>query len=49
MRNFLDAVSKILNDELYGKARAILDAPDIATARLLMNKATSDYSDTAPK
>ena len=29
--------------------RAILDAPDMATARLLMNKVVGDYEEKAPK
>ncbi len=29
--------------------RAILDAPDMATARLLMNKVVGDYGEKAPK
>ncbi len=29
--------------------RAILDAPDMATARLLMNKVVGDYVEKAPK
>jgi len=49
MRNFLDATPKHLYDELYGKVRAILDAPDVETARLLMNQVASDYCEKAPK
>ena len=49
MRNFLDATPKSLHDELYGKVRAILDAPDVLTARLLMDQVASDYSEKAPK
>ncbi|GLG01622.1 IS256 family transposase [Alicyclobacillus hesperidum subsp. aegles] len=49
MRNFLDATPKNLHDELYGKVRSILDAPDVETARLLMNQVVSDYSEKAPK
>ncbi|SDX00426.1 Transposase, Mutator family [Alicyclobacillus hesperidum] len=49
MRNFLDATPKNLRDELYGKVRAILDAPDVVTARLLMDQVVSDYSEKAEK
>jgi transposase-like protein len=49
MRNFMDATPKPLHDELYGKVRAILDAPDVETARLLMNQVVSNYSEKAPK
>lgn len=38
MRNILDATPKSLKEELYLKLRAILDAPDIQTARLLFSK-----------
>ena len=40
---------KHLQAEWYGKVRAILDAPDMATARLLMNKVVGDYVEKAPK
>ena len=49
MRNFMDATPKHLRAELYGKVCAILDAPDVATARLLMNKVVSNYGEKAPK
>jgi transposase-like protein len=49
MRNFMDATPKHLQVELYGKVRAILDAPEMATARLLMNKVVGDYGEKAPK
>ena len=45
----MDATPKHLQAELYGKVRAILDAPDVATARLLMNKVVSDDGEKAPK
>ncbi|MGQ7279384.1 IS256 family transposase [Brevibacillus thermoruber] len=35
MRNILDATPKQLQEELYPRVRAILDAPDLETARLL--------------
>ena len=49
IRNFIDATPKHLQAELYGKVRAILEAPDVATARLLMNKVVSDDVEKAPK
>ncbi|MCY0900524.1 MAG: IS256 family transposase, partial [Firmicutes bacterium] len=49
IRNFLDATPKNLQGELYGKVRAILDAPDLDTARLLMEKVVEEYGDKAPK
>lgn len=49
MRNFLDATPKHLHDELYGKLRAILDAPDVETARLLLNQVVADYGEKAAK
>jgi len=45
----MDATPKSLHDELYGKVRAILDAPDVQTARLLMNKVVNDFGDKAAK
>ncbi|WP_206920674.1 transposase, partial [Alicyclobacillus suci] len=35
MRNLLDATPKSLHEDVYTRVRAILDAPDIQTARLL--------------
>lgn len=49
MRNFLDAVPKNLQAELYGKVRAILDAPDVETARLLLNRVVDEYGEKASK
>jgi len=49
MRNFLDATPKALHDELYGRMRAILDAPDLKTARLIYDQVVADYEDRAPK
>ena len=49
MRNFLDATPKALHDELYGRVRAMLDAPDVKTARLLYDQIVADYMDKAPK
>ncbi len=49
MRNFLDATPKPLHDELYGRVRAMLDAPDVKTARLLYDQVVADYEEKAPK
>jgi transposase-like protein len=49
MRNFLDATPKHLHTELYGKVRAIPDAPNVEMTRLLMNQVVVDYSEKAPK
>ncbi len=49
MCNFVDATPKHLHDELYGKVRAILDAPDVETVRLLLNQIVANYSKKAPK
>ncbi|MCL6516793.1 IS256 family transposase [Alicyclobacillus sp.] len=49
MRNFLDAVPKNLQEELYGKVRAILDAPDVDTARLLLKRVVDEYGERASK
>ncbi|EJY54500.1 transposase mutator type [Alicyclobacillus hesperidum URH17-3-68] len=49
MRNFLDATPKTLHDELYGRVRSMLDAPDLKTARVLYDQIVADYGDKAPK
>ena len=49
MRNILDATPKALKEELHGKLRAILDAPDETTARILFNNTLETYQDKAPK
>lgn len=49
MRNLLDATPKALKEELCSQLRAILDAPDIQTARLLLSKTIDTYQDKAPK
>jgi len=49
MRNILDSSPKALKEELYPKLRAMLDAPDLQTARLLFSKTVEDYQDRAPK
>lgn len=49
MRNILDVTPKSLQQEMHGRIRALLDAPDIETARLLLEKIQEDYADKAPK
>lgn len=49
MRNLLDAAPKSLQGEIYRKVREILDAPDLDTARLLLDQMLSEYADKAPK
>ena len=49
MRNILDKTPKALKEELYPKLRAILDAPDLQTARLLFSKTVETYQDKIPK
>jgi len=49
MRNILDKTPKALKEELYPRLRAILDAPDIQTARLLFSKTVETYQDKIPK
>lgn len=49
MRNIIDATPKSLRDELYPHLRAILDAPNIDAARLLLNKTLEVYEKKAPK
>ena len=49
MRNLLDATPQALQEEVYKHVRAILDAPDMKTARMLQNDFVEEYADTAPK
>ncbi|WP_067937141.1 IS256 family transposase [Alicyclobacillus kakegawensis] len=49
MRNLLDATPKALQEDVYKRVRAILDAPDLKTARLLMNEFVEEFADKAPK
>ncbi|MBF7084755.1 transposase, partial [Desulfallas sp. Bu1-1] len=49
MRNIMDATPKSVKDELYPHLRAILDAPDIGTARLLLNQTLEKFEKKAPK
>jgi putative transposase len=49
MRNILDATPKQLQEELYPRVRAILDAPDLETARLLLQQTVEIYESKATK
>jgi putative transposase len=49
MRNILDATPKALQEEIHARLRAILDAPDIETARLLLNQMLEAYETKASK
>lgn len=49
MRNILGAAPKSIEKELYPRLRAILDAPDIDTARLLLNQTLEAFEKKAPK
>jgi putative transposase len=49
MRNISDKTPKTLKEELYPKIRAIFEAPDLQTARLLFSKTVEAYQDKAPK
>ncbi|PTQ56856.1 MAG: DNA polymerase IV [Candidatus Carbobacillus altaicus] len=48
MRDILDATPKALQDEMYSQVRAMLDAPDMDTARLLLNQTIEMYETKAP-
>jgi hypothetical protein len=47
MRNILDVTPKSLQEKLYPHVRAILDAPDMDTARLLLNQTLQAYETRA--
>ena len=49
MRNIMDATPKSVREELYPHLRAILEAPDIDTARLLLNQTMETFEKKAPK
>lgn len=49
MRNILDVTPKGVREELYPRVKAVLDAPDIDTARLLLNQVLEVYEQRAPK
>jgi transposase-like protein len=48
-RNICDAAPKALHDELHGRLRAIFTAPDLPTARTLLERFVSDFATRAPK
>lgn len=49
MRNIVDATPKALATEVRDRVRAILQAPDAATARTLLETTLRDYAERAPK
>ncbi|WP_066355652.1 IS256 family transposase, partial [Fervidicola ferrireducens] len=49
MRNILDKTPKVLQKEIHTKVRAILEAPDAKTARMLLNQVLEEYRAKAPK
>lgn len=49
MRNIMDATPKSVQEELYPHLRAILNAPDIDTARLLLNQTLEAFEKKAPR
>ncbi|MGB9840696.1 IS256 family transposase [Thermovenabulum sp.] len=49
MRNILDKTPKALQKEIHTKVRAILEAPDTKTARILLNQVLEEYRAKAPK
>ncbi|PMB17257.1 IS256 family transposase [Fischerella thermalis CCMEE 5198] len=49
MRNLLDATPKALQAELKERVRAVLDAPDLKTARLLRDQVLEDFEKKAGK
>ena len=48
-RNVMDAAPKALHDELQSRLRAILTAPDLPTARTLLERFSADFAAQAPK
>ena len=49
MRNILDACPKRYHDALKAKLRLMFNAPDITTARSLLDDIVSEYAQTAPR
>lgn len=47
MANVLDATPKSLKEEVHHAIRGILDAQDLETARLLLDKTLETYSERA--
>jgi transposase-like protein len=48
-RNILDGCPKALQGEFHGKLRLIFEAPDMVTARRLLEQVLQDYAGRAPK
>jgi len=48
-RNVLDACPKALQGELAARLRLLFDAPDLVTARRLLNDILAEYADRAPR
>jgi hypothetical protein len=48
MRNIMDACPKRYHDTLKAKLRLMFNAPDIKTARGLLDDIVSEYAQTAP-
>jgi putative transposase len=46
--NVSDATPKALQDEVHRRVRTIFEAPDVQTARLLLEKVSVDYQHRAP-
>lgn len=49
MRNITDATPKALRTELKARLRAVLEAPDMAMARMLRDKVVAEFADKAPR
>ena len=48
-RNILDAAPKSVQGELHGRLRSLLEAPDVETARALLDKLVTDYGERAAR
>jgi transposase-like protein len=46
--NIADATPKLLQDEMHARVRAIFEAPDLDTARILLARFDTDYAQAAP-
>ena len=46
--NVSDATPKALQEEVHRRVRAIFEAPDVETARVLLAKFSADYQHSAP-
>ena len=46
--NVSDATPKALQEEVHRRVRAIFEAPDVQTARVLLEKFSADYQHSAP-